>query len=108
MSDAMHAVSNGAVAELSRGSSARGDEGYARPKEPWLRRAAVRIGWLLLFVLRNMSSSATPVDLTDGGSRMAISRLVTEGDGLPAKQYFQFAYRGQGARTVKPRPKKTR
>ena len=93
MYDAMHAVSNGTVAELSRGSSARDDEVYARPKEPLLRRAAVRIGWLLVFVLRNISSSATPIDLTDGGSRMAISRLVTEDDCLPSKQNFQFACR---------------
>ena len=89
MYDAMQAVSNGSVAELSTGSPARGDEGYARPKEPFLRRAAVRTGWLLLFVLRNISSSATPIDLTDGGSRMAISRLVTEGDGLPSKKNFE-------------------
>ena len=93
MYDAMHAVSNGTAAELSRGSSARDDEGYARSKDPLLRRAAVRMGWLLLFVLRNISSSATPIDLTDGGSRMAISRLVTEADGLPSKQNFQFVCR---------------
>jgi hypothetical protein len=90
MYDAMQAVSNGTVAELSIGSSARGDEGYARPKEPLLRRAAVRIGLLLVFVLRNISSSATPIDLTYGGSRMAISRLVTEDDCLPSKQNFRF------------------
>jgi hypothetical protein len=88
MYDAMHAVSNGTVPELSGGSSARGDEGYARPKEPFLRRAAVRMGWLLLFVVRNVSASATPIDLTYGGSRMVISRLVTEDDCLPSRQNF--------------------
>jgi hypothetical protein len=93
MYDAMHAVSNGTVPKLSRGSSARDDEGYARPKEPFLRRAAVRIGWLLLFGLRNISSSTTPIDLTYGGSRTAISRLVTEGDCLPSKQNFRFVCR---------------
>jgi hypothetical protein len=93
MYDAIHAVSNGTIPELSRGSSARGGEGDARPKGPFLRRAAVQMGWLLLFVMRNISSSATPNDLTYGGSRMAISRLVTEGDCLPSKQNFQFVCR---------------
>lgn len=75
MFDAMHAVSNGA--ELSRGSS-HGDENDARPKGVFLRKATVRTGWLLVLLLRNISNSATPLELTYGGTRTAISRLVTE------------------------------
>ncbi|MDE5455810.1 hypothetical protein GWE18_23820 [Bradyrhizobium sp. CSA112] len=60
MYDAMHAVSRGAVPEISQDSSAEGDEDYATPKGLFLRRAAVRISWLLVFVLRNASASATP------------------------------------------------
>jgi hypothetical protein len=90
MYDPMHAVSNGAVPELSRGSPAGGDEDYARPKGLFPRRAAVRMGWLLVFVLRNISTSATPLDLTYGGGRTAISRLVTEGDRLPSEQNIKF------------------
>ena len=82
MYDAMHAVSHGAVPEISKSSSAEGDEDYATPKGLLLRRAAVRISWLLVFVLRNTSTSTTPLDLMYGGDRMAVSRLVTEDDCL--------------------------
>src|SRR5437899_13031254 len=70
MYDAMHAFSDGAVPEISKSSSAEGDEDYAT----LLRRAAVRISWLLVFVLRNTSTSTTPLDLMYGGDRMAVSR----------------------------------
>ena len=40
MYDAMHAVSHGAVPEISKGSSAEGDEDDATPKGLFLRRAA--------------------------------------------------------------------
>ncbi|CAN7610401.1 hypothetical protein LJR220_005625 [Bradyrhizobium sp. LjRoot220] len=78
MYDAIHAVANGAVPEHSKSSSAGGGEDYARPKGLFLRKAAVRTGWLLVLLLRNISNSATPLELTYGGTRMAISRLVTE------------------------------
>lgn len=86
MYDAMHAVSHGVVPEISKGSSAEGDEDYATPKGRFLRRAALRITWLLVLVLRNTSTSTTPLDLTHSGDRMAVSRLVTEGDCLTFEQ----------------------
>ena len=82
MYDAMHAVSHGVVPEISKGSSAEGDEDYATPKAVFLRRAAVRISLLLVFVLRNTSTSTTPLDLMYSGDRMVVSRLVTEDDCL--------------------------
>jgi hypothetical protein len=87
---AMDAVSHGAVLEISRGSSAGNDDGDTT-KGRLLRRAALRITWLLVLVLRNTSSSATPVDLTQGASRMAISRLVTDGDCLTPEPHLRFA-----------------
>ena len=84
MYDAMHAVSHGVVPEISKGSSAEGDEDYARPKGLFLRRAAVRISWLLVLVLRNTSTA--PLDLMHSGDRMAVSRLVTEDDCLTSEQ----------------------
>ena len=89
MYDAMHAVSDGAVPEISKSSSAEGDEDYAT----LLRRAAVRISWLLVFVLRNTSTSTTPLDLTYCGDRMAVSRLVTEDDCLTSEQNPKFVCR---------------
>ena len=93
---AMDAVSHGAVLGISRGSSvgnddgATNDDGYAT--KGWLlRKAAFRITCLLILVLRNTSSSATPVDLTQGASRMAISRLVTDGDCLTPELHLRFA-----------------
>ena len=94
MYDAMHAVSHGAVPEISKGSSAEGDDDYARPKGLFLRRAAVRISWLLVFVLRNASTSTTPLDLMDCGDRTAVSRLVTEDDCLTSEQNPKFVCRG--------------
>lgn len=91
MYDAMHAVSHGAVPEISKGSSAEGDEDYARSKVLLLRRAALRISWLLVFVLRN--TSATPLDLMYCGDRTAVSRLVTEDDCLTSEQNFKFVCR---------------
>ncbi|MGY3617725.1 hypothetical protein ACVJGD_003921 [Bradyrhizobium sp. USDA 10063] len=82
MCDAMDAVSRGAVPEISRGASAGSDEDDATRKELFLCRAAFRISWLLVLVLRNASTSAAPLDLAYGGGSMAISRLVTEGDSL--------------------------
>ena len=68
MYDAMHAFSDGAVPEISKSSSAEGDEDYAT----LLRRAAVRISWLLVFVLRNTSTSTTPATTaTAAGSATA-------------------------------------
>ncbi|WP_141686842.1 hypothetical protein [Bradyrhizobium sp. LMTR 3] len=93
MYDAMHAVSRGAVPEISKGSSAEGDEDYATSKGLYLRRAAVRIGWLLVFVLRNTSASTTPLDLMYCGDRMAVSRLVTEDDCLTSEQNPKFVCR---------------
>jgi hypothetical protein len=93
MYDAMHAVSHGAIPEISKGSSAGGDEGYATPRGLFLRRAAVRIGWLLVFVLRNTSASTTPLDLMFCGDRMAVSRLVTEDDRLTSEQNPRFVCR---------------
>jgi len=91
MYDAMHAVSHGAVPDISKGSSVKGDdEDYATPKRLFPRRAAVRISWLLVFVLRNISTSATPLDLPYSGGRMAISRLVTEDHCLASEQNFKF------------------
>lgn len=89
---AMDAVSHGAVLEISRSSSAGNDDGDAT-KGRLLRRAAFRISWLLVLVLRNASASATPVDLTQGASRMPISRLVTEDDCLTSEQNPKFVCR---------------
>jgi hypothetical protein len=93
MYDARHAVSHGVVPEISKGSSAEGDEDYATPKGLFLRRAAVRISWLLVLVLRNTSASTAPLDLMHGGDRMAVSRLVTEDDGLTSEQNPKFVCR---------------
>ncbi|WP_156795518.1 hypothetical protein [Bradyrhizobium icense] len=93
MYDAMHAVSRGAVPEISKGSPAEGDEDYTTPKGLFLRRAAVRIGWLLVFVLRNTSASATPLDLMYCGDRATVSRLVTEDDGLTSEHNPKFVCR---------------
>lgn len=93
MYDAMHVVSHRAVPEISKGSSAGGDEDHATPKGLLLRRAAVRISWLLVLMLRNASASATPVDLMYGGDRMAVSRLVTEDDCLTFEQNPKFVCR---------------
>jgi hypothetical protein len=92
MYDAMHAVSHRAVPEISKGSSAEGDD-YARPKGLFLRRAALRISWLLVLVLRNTSTSTAPLDLMHSGDRMAVSRLVTEDDGLTSEQNPKFVCR---------------
>jgi hypothetical protein len=91
MYDAMHAVSHGAVPEISKGSSAEGDEDYATPKGLFLRRAALRISWLLVLVLRNTSTA--PLDLMHSGDRMAVSRLVTEDDCLTSQQNPKFVCR---------------
>ena len=93
MYDAIHAVLRGAVPEISKGSSAEGDEGCATLKRLLLRRAAVRIGWLLVFVLRNTSASTTPPDLMYGGNRAAVSRLVTEDDCFNSEQNSRFVCR---------------
>jgi hypothetical protein len=93
MYDAMHTVSRGAVPEISKGSSAKDDEDHTTPKGPFLRRAAVRIGWLLVFVLRNASASTTPLDLMYCGDRMAVSRLVTDDDCLTSEQNPKFVCR---------------
>jgi hypothetical protein len=93
MYDAMHAVFRGAVPEISKGSSAEGDEDHTTPKGLFLRRAAVRISWLLVFVLRNASTSTTPLDLMCCGDRMAVSRLVTEDDCLTSEQNPKFVCR---------------
>jgi hypothetical protein len=89
MYDAMHAVSHRAIPEISRGSSVEGDEDSATPKRPFLRRAAIRISWLLVLALRN-TSTVTPLDLPYSGGLMAISRLVTEDDRLTPKQNLKF------------------
>jgi hypothetical protein len=90
MCDAMVAGSRKAVPEMSSGSSAGSDEDYATGKELLLRRSAVRIGWLLVLLLRNISTSATPLDLTYSTGRTAISRLVTEDDCLTSEQNLKF------------------
>ena len=89
MYDAMDTVSRGAIPEISRGSSAGSDDDYAT-KGVDFRRAAFRTGCLLLCVLRNISTSATPVDLTYSAGRITISRLVTEGDLLSSGQDPRF------------------
>ena len=91
MYDAMHAISHGVVPEISKGSSADGDEDYATPKGLFLRRAVLRISWLLVFVLRN--TSTTPLDLMYCGDRMAVSRLVTEDDCLTSGPNPDFVCR---------------
>lgn len=93
MYDAMHAVSRGAVPEILKGSSAEGDEDHTTPKVMLLRRAAARIGWLLVLVLRNTSASTTPLDLMYCGDRVAVSRLVTEDDCLTSGQNPKFVCR---------------
>lgn len=90
MYDAMHAVSHRSVPEISKGSSVDGDEESATPKIRVLRRAAVRISWLLVFVLRNTSASVTPLDLPYSAGFTAISRLVTEEDRLTPQQNLKF------------------
>jgi hypothetical protein len=92
MYDAMHAVSHRAIPEISKTSSAGGDEDDATPKRPFFRRAAVRISWLLVLVLRNTSTSVTPLDLYNG-DRVAVSRLVTEDDCLTSEQNLKFVCR---------------
>src|SRR5437868_11442330 len=87
---AMDAVSHRAVPEISRGSSAGNDDDDATQKGRLLRRAALRISWLLVLVLRNASTSATPLDLICSGDRMAVSRLVTEDDCLTPEQNPKF------------------
>ena len=69
------------------------DEGHTTPNGLFLRRAAVRISWLLVFVLRNTSASVTPIDLPMVAVRTAISRLVTEDDCLMPEQNFRFVCR---------------
>jgi hypothetical protein len=93
MYDAMHAVSHAAVSNISKGSSSDGDEDYTTPKELCLRRAAVRISWLLVLVLRNTSTSTAPLDLMSCGDRMAVSRLVAEDDCLTSGQNPKFVCR---------------
>ena len=90
MYDAMHAISHGTVPEISKGSSAEGDEDCAAPRGLPLRRAAARISWLLVFMLRN--TSTTPLDVMYCGDRMAVSRLVTEGDCLTPEQPLRFVF----------------
>jgi hypothetical protein len=94
MSDAIGSSCRRAVPEISRGRSSGGDEDYPIPKRLFLCRAAFRISWLLVFVLRNGSTPATPLDLTYGGASMAISRLVTEGDGPTSEQDPKFVCEG--------------
>jgi hypothetical protein len=93
MYDAMHAVSHGGIPEISKGSSAESDEHYATPKGLFLRRAPLRISWLLVLVLRNTSTSTTPLDLMHSGERRAVSRLVTEDDCLTSEQNPKFVCR---------------
>jgi len=78
---AMDAVSQRADLDISGGSTVRHSDGDVT--KAWLLgRAAFRITCLLVLVLRNTSSSTTPVDLTLAASRVAISRLVTDDDWL--------------------------
>jgi hypothetical protein len=93
MYDAMHAVSRQAIPEIARGSSVEGDEGNTTPNGLFLRRAAVRISWLLVLVLRNTSASVTPLDLPNGGGPTTISRLVTEDECLTPEQNLKFVCR---------------
>lgn len=83
---ARDAVSQRADLEISGGSTVGHSDGDIT--KAWLvGRAAFRITCLLVLVLRNSSSSATPVDLTQGASRVAISRLVADDDRrTPASQ----------------------
>jgi hypothetical protein len=92
MYDAMHAVSHRTIPGISKTSSAGDDEDDATPKRPFLRRAAVRISWLLVLALRNTSTSVTPLDLYNG-DRVAVSRLVTEDDCLMSEQNPKFVCR---------------
>jgi hypothetical protein len=93
MYDAMHAVSHAAISEISKGSSSEGDEDYTTPKGLFLRRAAVRISWLLVLVLRNTSASTTPLDLMSCGDRMTVSLLVAEDDCSTSGQNPKFVCR---------------
>ena len=88
---AMDAVSHRAIPEISKGLSAESDHDDTTQKKRLLRSVAFRVSWLLVLVLRNTSASATPVDLTYGASRTAISRLVTEGDRLTPERHLRFA-----------------
>jgi hypothetical protein len=90
MCDAIDAVSRRTVPEISTGASTGGAEDDATRKGLLIRRAACRISWLLVFVLRNASTSATPLELTHDAGRVAISRLVTEGDCLTPAQEPKF------------------
>jgi hypothetical protein len=92
MYDAMRAVSHRAIPEISSGSSVEGDS--ATPTKPLLRRAALRISWLLVLALRNTSTTVTPLDLPYSGSLTAISRLVTEDDRWTRKQNLKFVCQG--------------
>lgn len=85
---AMDAVSHGAVRAIPKGSTVGNDDGDAT-RGRLLRRAAFRITCLLVLVLRNTSSSAALVDLTQGTSRMAISRLVADSDRLTPEPYLR-------------------
>jgi hypothetical protein len=93
MYDAMHAVSHQAIPEIARGLSVEDDEGNAAPNGLFLRRAAVRISWLLVLLLRNTSASVTPLDLPNSGGRTAISRLVTEDECSTPEQNLKFVCR---------------
>lgn len=94
MCDAMDAVSRRAVPENSSGPSAEGDEDHASWRRLSLWRAAFRISCLLVFMLRNTSTSAAPLDLTYGAGSMAVSRLVTESDCLRSEQNLKFVCGG--------------
>jgi hypothetical protein len=87
---AMDAVSHRVIPEISRGLSGGSDHDDATQKKQLLRSVAFRISCLLVLVLRNTSASATPVDLTYGASRTAISRLVTERDCLTPGRHPRF------------------
>jgi hypothetical protein len=88
---AMDAVSHGADLEKSRGSTVGNEVGDVT--KAWLLgRAAFRITCLLVLVLRNTSSSATPVDLTQAASRVAISRLVADDDRLTPELHPRLAW----------------
>lgn len=86
---AMDAVSHEAVPAIPKGSTVGNDDGDAT-RGRLLRKAAFRITCLLVLVLRNTSSSAALVDLTQGASRMAISRLVADSDRFPPEPHVRF------------------
>lgn len=87
---AIDAVFGRIVPESPRGSSAESDEDYPTRKGPISGRSAFRISWLLVFVLRNASTSTTPLDLTYGANSTVISRLVTEDDRLTSERDLKF------------------